>query len=220
MSDTSNNPYGLLEPRDTASEHAGMEFFVRGLMNKMWTMTLVKVISCTCSGTVAAPGFVDVQPLVNMIDGIGQSTSHSTIHNLPFVRLQGGGNAAIIDPVAGDIGLALFAHNDISTVKKTKGVANPGSRRRNRPADGVYLGGVLNGAPTQYAMFNGDGITLVSPTKVICQAPEIDLNTTNVNVSGSLNVAGANLTHQGQNVGKTHYHGNGNQGANTTTAKG
>ena len=56
---------------------------------------------------------------------------------------------ALIDPTQGDIGLAIFADRDISSVRANRAQANPGSYRRFDMADGVYIGGILNGMPTQ-----------------------------------------------------------------------
>ena len=136
--------------------------------------TLVQITAVTNSGGVSPVGFVAVHPLVNQIDGNNVGTPHGIIHNLPYVRIQGGTDAVILDPKIGDIGIAIFADRDISTVKATKAQANPGSRRQNDWADGLYLGGVLNGAPTQYVAFAGGGITVVSPTKITIQAPNVE----------------------------------------------
>lgn len=134
-------------------------FLVQQLLALVRTATLVQVVKCTNSGGISPVGFVDVLPLVNMIDGIGTSFKHGTVYGLTYCRVQGGLNAIICDPVPGDIGVAVFADRDISAVKKTKKQSNPGSRRKNDFADGMYLFGVLNAAPTQYLRFlqNGDG---------------------------------------------------------------
>jgi hypothetical protein len=125
-------------------------FIVRSLMNRMATMTLVQV-KATSGQTV------DILPLVSQIDGAGNKVSHGVIHNAPVFRLQGGKSAVIIDPVVGDIGLAIFAHNDISSAKKNKGEALPGSRRKFDWADAIYLGGLLNADPTSWIKFLPSG---------------------------------------------------------------
>ena len=80
-----------------------------------------------------------------------------------------------MDPVAGDIGMACFASRDISKVKATKGRANPGSKRAYNFSDAMYIGGMLNGTPTQYVQFNADGITLASPVAVNLVAPVVEI---------------------------------------------
>lgn len=47
-----------------------------------------------------------------------------------------------------------------SQAKSGKGAATFGSRRRVSVADGMYLGGLLNGTPNQYVQLNSAGITL------------------------------------------------------------
>ncbi len=168
---------------------------------KVNVMKLVEVVSCTNSGGVSPVGFVDVRPMVNQIDGDNNGVPHGIIHNIPYSRIQGGVNAIIMDPAAGDIGWCGFCDSDISTVKNTKAQANPGSRRTNSLSDGIYFGGTLNGAPTQYIQFTTDGITVVSPTKITLQSPALDIESANVTINGS------SLTHNDVNVGSTHEHG-------------
>lgn len=166
----------FLAPGEAVDPTAAQTFMVRMLTGKMATATLVEVISCTNSGGLSPVGFVDVQPLVNQVDGNGVPVPHGVIHNLPYFRLQGGANAVIIDPQRGDIGMAAFASRDISSVKANRAQANPGSARRFDMADGMYFGGLLNGAPTQYVQFSAAGITITSPTAITLNAPTITAN--------------------------------------------
>ena len=154
-------------------------FLIRQILATIPGSAIVQVKAVTRHGEDAEVGFVDVLPLVNQIDGNGVPTKHDTVHNLPYFRLQGGTDAVIMDPYVGDIGLAIFAHRDISIVKKTKAQANPGSRRQNDWSDGLYLGGFLNGKPVQYVQFvqpAGTGINIVTPGIVNIRAKIINLN--------------------------------------------
>jgi len=121
---------------------------------------VIKAVHVDSDG-LAPVGSVDVQPLVNQMDGEGNSFPHGTIFNLPYVRMQGGTNAVICDPVVGDNGIAVICDRDISSVKANKKQANPGSRRRFGLADGIYIGGLLNGTPEQYVRFTTDGMSIV-----------------------------------------------------------
>lgn len=152
---------GQQEPGDSASEFNALRFLVKQMINGVWTATLVQ-IKAVHGGGLAVAGTVDVQPMVNQIDGYGNATAHGTIYGVPYVRLQGGANAIIIDPIVGDIGLAIFADHDISSVIASSDVANPGSLRRFSPSDALYIGGLLNAEPTQYIQFSG-GIVMGSP---------------------------------------------------------
>jgi hypothetical protein len=163
-------------PPNVASDYALTAFIVGQLMAGMATATIVKVVKCTNEGGVSASGFVDVQPLVNMMTGDRTAVPHKVLYSLPYSRLQGGANAIILDPQPGDLGIAVFASRDISAVKKSKAQANPGSSRQYNLADGMYIGGLLNGAPTQYVQFSAEGVTVVSPTAIKLQAPTITLD--------------------------------------------
>lgn len=191
-------PAGFMSPEVPMGEYNQMAFIINGLIGKIQTVTLVKVVSCTNSGGLSPVGFVDVVPMVNQIDAAGNPQPHSTIHNLPYMRVQGGADAIIIDPKKGDIGLAAFASRDISKVKTTKAQANPGSFRKYDYADGLYIGGFLNGTPTQYIQFSSSGITINSPVQVHITAPSaiVDATTTTINATtASINASGAaNIT--------------------------
>ncbi len=158
---------GQATPADFLGNVANLRFAILSEIAKTCGMTLVRVISCTNAGSVAPFGFVDVQPLVNQLDGAGNPTPHGPLHNLIYFRVQGGTSAIILDPVAGDIGVALFADRDISNVIATQAQSNPGSLRRYDMSDGVYFGGTLNAAPTQFIQFAAEGVTICAPTVTV-----------------------------------------------------
>jgi hypothetical protein len=175
---------------DSGSSHFNaISFIVSQLLNARNVATLVEVKAVTNAGGLSPVGFVDVMPLVNQLDGDGNAVAHGVVHNLPYFRLQGGANAVIIDPEVGDIGMAVFADRDISSVKASGAAANPGSMRRSDMADGMYVGGFLNGMPNQYVQFNSGGINVVSPTKITCQAPTVEVDTQNAIVNASTSAA-------------------------------
>lgn len=176
-----------------ANDYTKLLFVFQQLMRGVATATLVRVDACTNDGGLVPTGTVDVTILVNQVDGNGQPVPHQTIYGLPYGRLQGGSTAFIIDPKVGDIGLAVFASRDISSVKATKAQANPASSRTNDYADGLYWGTFLGDTPTQYVQANDSGITIHSPTKVTVTAPEVDLVATSVvNIQApTINLKGA-----------------------------
>lgn len=181
-----NIGFGQQTPDDSTSDYNVVAFIINQFLGRVRTATLVQVKAVTNEGGVSPVGFIDAQPLVNQIDGVGATTPHGTIFNLPYFRLQGGTNAIILDPKVGDIGIAIIADRDISAVKTTKAVASPGSFRKFDLADGVYIGGVLNGTPDQYIGFTDDGIKLADKNgNVIQMKPGSIAITGNVTVTGS-----------------------------------
>lgn len=211
-----------------------MLFLVSALIAKISTMTLVKVVAVSNTGAVAAVGTVNVQPLVNQVDGNNVGVSHGVLYNLPYLRIQGGANAVIMDPQVGDIGIAGFADHDISTVASTKAQGNPGSARQFDMADGLYLGGVLNGVPNQYVQFNSTGITIadknsntvaMSSTGIILTGPgghTITMNSSGISINGNLSVTGtvvatANVTAGAIDL-ETHVHTGVTTGSGSTGA--
>lgn len=151
---TQQSPYENNDPYNI------MEFVISQIIAGMATARIVKVMSVTAgAGDPPAPSVVDVQPMVNMLNGIGQPTEHGTIFGIPVARLQGGNVAVIIDPKVGDIGLMVCCDRDISTVKATKAVANPGSPgRRFSLSDGIYVMGLFGTVePEAFLQFKDDG---------------------------------------------------------------
>jgi len=171
---------------DTTDEFNRMSFVVRSIMAQQATTTLVIV-------RAVEDGSVDVQPMVAQVDGAGNAVDHGIIHGLPVWRLQGGSSAVIVEPTVGDIGLAVFASTDISNVKRAKEPTTPGSFRRFDWSDGIYLGGLLNAAPSQFVRMDDEGVTITAAPglPVTFNADSVVINADTVSMSGDLTVAGS-----------------------------
>lgn len=152
-----DNAYpGFADDHTAGGDYNELAFVFAQLAGRMATSqpVLVKAVGNTT---------VDVQPMVAQIDGAGNATLHGVIHNVPVLRVQGGSNAFIVTPAAGDIGLAVIASRDISSVKANKAPSNPGSRRQFDWADAIYVPGILNLMPEQFVRVASDGIRLEAP---------------------------------------------------------
>ncbi len=168
--------YGQKSSESASTEFDALSFLVNQILAGRNSATLVQIKSVTNSGGLSPVGFVDVRPMVNQLDGNNNSVPHEIVHNIPYCRLQGGTDAIILDPKVGDIGVAVFADRDISAVKASKALANPGSLRRADMSDGMYFGGMLNAVPVQYIQFTASGINLVSPSKITLTAPQVEVD--------------------------------------------
>lgn len=172
MSGVPTNSYSYLGtqgPESTTFDlHTQMYLIESVLLARLSTATIVKVVrapydasgSAITPGSASAIGFVDVQPMVNQIDGYGNATPHGTVYKLSYHRLQGGNGAVIADPAVGDVGKMVIADRDTSVVRATGAQGNPGSRRIFDKADGTYFGSLIASAPTQYLAFTADGIKI------------------------------------------------------------
>jgi hypothetical protein len=176
---------GFFDLTAFGSGYNAQAFMVKSILSKISTATICKVVAVTNSGGVAGSGFVDVQPLVNMVDGSGNAFLHGVVYHCAYCRVQGGTNAIIIDPKVGDIGLVVFADRDISSAVRNKAQSNPGSGRMYDMADGLYVFSIVTGAPTQYIEFNAAGITITSPVAVTVNAPTATVNAATTTVNGA-----------------------------------
>ena len=143
---------------DGNSEYSRMKFVFEQLLDNVSTAIPAKVVSVSADGKR-----VDVQPMVNQLDGGGNAIPHGTVNGLLVWQYRAGVSAVLLAPAVGDCGRVVFCHSDISSVKASGEVANPGSLRKFDYSDGVYLGGLFGDEPEQYIRLSGVGIELVSP---------------------------------------------------------
>lgn len=160
------------------------EWIIQRMIRQIHTADLVKVLAVyPAPGTV---GFVDVQPLVQQQTTNAVVIDQAPMYRLPYLRMQGGLSAIILDPAVGDIGLAVFAERDITTAIATKAEGAAPTNRAFDAGDGLYLGGFLNADPTQYVQFKPDGgIDVVSTGTVnVTAAAEMTLTAPSLQVNG------------------------------------
>lgn len=199
-----NNPYpgnaGWAGPAwflTGGSDFNAISFVVRMIIAGRTHAALVQVKSCTNAGQIAPIGTVSVNPLVGQVDGFGNVVPHSVVYNLPYQRIQGGASAVILDPVVGDIGLAVICDRDSSIAKRTGAPSAPGSLRQNNWADGMYLGAfVSTTTPTQYVCFASGGILINSNNPVTVQSN----GNTIVASSSGITITGSPVTINGSPV--------------------
>ena len=138
-----------------------------------------QVNTCIICKVLARDGaYVDVLPLVTGVSGKGEAIQPTTLYKLPYMRYHAGVAAVILDPVPGDIGLAVFASKDCSNVKAgTTEPQQPASFRGNSQANGFYIGGFLNQAPSVFVeLTQGGAVNITAPG--------------GVNINGSVTVSG------------------------------
>ena len=219
---------GQAQPEDFSGEYNSLLFIIRQVLNRSNVSALCKVTAVT-GGGVATTGYVDLQPLMNQVDGYGESIPQGIFHNVPFFRLQSGVSAIIIDPVVGDIGVAVFSDRDISNIKAQHKAGNiaqvistgalPESRRRFDVADGMFFCGFFNATPTQFIQFKTDGIVVTTNQKITVNATGGDVGITE---SGAvkLNATGGDVSITASGAVKLNATGNIELAAGGGTPKG
>lgn len=162
-------------PEQSVAGPMNQETIISRLIGRVFTHTVVKIVK-VYAGETGPVGFVDAVNLIQQMDGNNDGIPNVPMYKLPYFRLQGGANAVIIDPKVGDIGLASFAMRDISKVKEEKTEGPPPSRREYDVSDGLYIGGFLNGAPSQYIHFLESGVNIVATGQVTMDCTKLLVN--------------------------------------------
>lgn len=163
------------------SEAESFSYIFKILLSGAFFIELVEVLAVR---GVAPNLVVDILPLVTRTDPSGAMIDNSPVFNVPVWRLQRGDSAVIMDPVAGDIGLATICDRDNSIVRINRKQSVPGSKRTHSKSDAVYLGGVLNGQPSQFIEFADGAINITTPNPV-------NINCSSVNITAP---DGVNMT--------------------------
>lgn len=198
-----NTVKGQKKPNTAGSEYNALQFMIQNAMQGISTAIPVQV--------KAVNGlFVDVLPLVSNVDGFGETVEPTTIYHLPVFRYHAGVGAVILDPVVGDIGLAVFAQSDSSNVKEgTTTPQQPASFRRHSMSDGFYIGGFHNAAPTVYVEIKQDGeVVIVAPNKLTVTSPSATFSGT-MDIAGDCTIGGISFL--------GHVHGGVQSGGSTTS---
>ncbi|HDL7132411.1 TPA: phage baseplate protein [Yersinia enterocolitica] len=192
-----NNPYSQSQNQSNDSDAFASSF--NKLLNSNYFIRLATVTAVRGS----APNLVvDVLPLVAEVRSSDRTIIQgSQIYNIPVWRLQRGGSAIIMNPVAGDIGLIAVSDVDISVARSARKESVPGSLRTHSQSDAIYFGGVLNGQPTQFIEFADSELNITSPnpvnitcSKANITAPDgVEMQTPLLHVSGNITADG-NIT--------------------------
>jgi hypothetical protein len=176
------------------SQYNALSFMIQqAIREQVNTCIICKVVG-------VSDGYVDVLPMVTQVSGKDEAIAPTTLYKLPYMRYHAGIAAVILDPVVGDIGLAVFAGKDCSNVKVgTSEPVPPASFRDNSMANGFYIGGFLNQAPSVFVeLTQGGAVNITAPG--------------GVNINGSVTVSGdvvasgkslVNHVHTGDSGGTT-----------------
>lgn len=151
--------FGFMGLQSGNSPENAMQFMVKQIIRggvSTAMIVLVKAVDTTART-------VDIVPMVDQVTATGQVIPHSVLHEIPYGYEQGGNCLIKIDPAPGDIGVAVFAHRDITRVKRTKQAAAPPTLRTHHLSDGLYVRTLwAASAPEHSITFNGNGITVSS----------------------------------------------------------
>lgn len=171
-------------------------------INQIGPSMLVQVETVEAGGA-SITGKVTVHPMVQQQDALSRARPHDLIHNVPYLRLQGGTSALIIDPKPGDIGFIIISGRDHTHAVTTRKPSPPASFRQFSMQDCVYVGGFLNNGPDQFIQATDAGWRIVTPGTISIEASKITANC-DIVTSGDVRAGGISLkrhTHGGVQAG-------------------
>ena len=163
-----------------SSEYNALHFIItsiiKGLVN---TAIPVRVDAIERPGTGGGARYLSATPLVKMRSAAGDALESVSIPKLRWFRLQHGKAAIVVDPKPGDIGLAVFAQQDVSALNGGNEPVQPGSFRAYDMSDGFYIGGFFGPPPTTFVHIEDSGDIVITGPK------NVTVNTTNATVNAS-----------------------------------
>ena len=182
-----------------SSEFNALDFLIRSIVKGMVNTAIpVRVDTIERPKDGSGAGYLSATPLVKMRAADGKALEPVSIPKLRWFRLQHGTAAFICDPKVGDVGLAIFAQQDVSVLDGGNQPVQQGSFRCFDMSDGFYVGGFWGKTPTTFVHIEDDGnIHIVAPTKkqtdsptviVNCDTATVNSKTTTVNASSSVKV--------------------------------
>ena len=175
---------------------------VQSYIRKIGPSLLVQVVAAH-PGEASITGMVDVQPMVHQQDALGRAYPRQVIHDVPYLRIQGGTSALIIDPKPGDIGFIIISGRDHTHAVTNRQPSPPASFRQFAMQDCVYVGGFLNNGPDQFIQATDEGWRIVTPGTVSIEAAKVTANC-DISTSGDVKAGSISLkqhTHSGVQAG-------------------
>lgn len=174
-----------------SSEYNVLDFVIRsivcGLVN---TAIPVRVDKVERPAEGGGAGYLSATPLIKMRSAKGDALDVVSIPKLRWFRLQHGMAAIIVDPKPGDIGLAVFAQQDVSALNGGSEPIQPGSFRCYSISDGFYFGGFWGQKPTTFIRIEDNGqVTVTAPQSVVVNSIDVT-----VNASGSTKIDSPSVT--------------------------
>lgn len=194
-----------VSPVDTSCDANMLGYVFSRLIGNMTFVKIVRVIDVNTSN-----GVVDLEGLLYTVNANGESLNDGGRYfSIPYLRLQRGVSAVVMNPVVGDVGLMVCCDRDITGIKDNKTASVPTSNRLHSAADGIYLTSIacLSTTPSQYIEFSDDKITIVAPHGLHVDG---DI-TTNGTITASGDVIGGGISLD------NHIHGGVASGGSTTS---
>lgn len=130
---------GFMEENTNTNDYNKLQFIIRQSVLGLIDTCFVGIVQ-----TVNENFTVDVLPIVNGVDGDGNSVERSVVYNIPYLRYQGGECSVDIIPSVGDIGLICITKEDSSSAIESKSSSVPPSDKKYNKSNGLYIASIAS----------------------------------------------------------------------------
>ena len=138
-------------------EANSIDFAIQQSFMKLNTVMICQVMAVNNDGTL------DLQPQINYLAVGGLPITPDLIFEVPAGVIQGGNAGLIIEYAVGDLVIIGVCQRDITLLKKSLSLSNPGSLRRFNLNDAVVLAAYPKTPPTVFISILPTGITITAP---------------------------------------------------------
>lgn len=185
------------------------EIFAKFLQSSIDDMLPAKIVAYDRDTNRAT-----IKPMIAMVATNGSNISRNQLASIPVLNIGGGGSILSFNLSPGDLGWIKANDRDIADFLKRYSESVPGTKRVHDFNNGLFIPDVMTGytideEDKENAVLQTlDGTVRVSlfPNKLKLTSPEIEMVAPIVEITGY-------LTNNGVNVGSTHIHSQGNDGA-------
>ena len=177
----SESKKGFLNENTNSNDFNKLSFIIRQTVLGLVDTCFVGIVK-----KVNDDNTVDVLPIVDGVDGNGNSIERSVVYNLPYLRYQGGLCKVDIIPEVGDIGLVCLTKDDSSSAIEKKQNTVPPSDKKFNKSNGIYVMSVASTCEeAKHSLtIRTDGITISTTADI---SVSCDGNAT-VNVGGNSSI--------------------------------
>ncbi len=178
------------------TQYNALDFLIKNTMHSMLNTALpvkvVEVIEEMALDGGSKTLYLSLLPLILQYDAYGKVLENQIIYKVPCFSLQSGKAAILMKPEVNDIGIAIFAQQDISQLSNIP--KKPASYRSFSFADAIYIGSIQGMGTTEpeiFIKFLQEGeIEIEAKESVRIKSAKVEIVADDILLEGNVRVEG------------------------------